>query len=128
MIIDTQINEQIVTIDGEDYTVAPKTIAVAEKIERIDEQNTKAYEKWLAVMEVLIGREAVKKIFPNGKNENLDRIEDIYYKIVLAFDSNGSRLRQQRAESNEELDVVLSQVEKLKPYLEIINKYPAVKR
>lgn len=128
MIINTEIKEIIVTIDGTDYPVAEKTIDVAERLRKAEEQHagkSPAYELWLAHMKIMLGDEAVKALFPKGRNENLDRMENVYYGVLSAFDYNGSEMREER--SSEMMDELDRMAAKLKPLTEVLNKYPVAK-
>ena len=91
MVINTDIRDIIVEIDGAEYPVAAKTIDVAEKLEDANRKyvgKARQYELWLAHLRILLGAEAVKEIFPGGKKENLDRMEAIYIGCMQAFNYN----------------------------------------
>lgn len=128
MNINTEIKEIIVTIDGTDYPVAEKTIEVAERLRKAEEQlagKSPAYELWLSHMKIMLGDEAVKTLFPKGRGENLDRMENIYYGVLSAFDHNGSEMREER--SRDMMDELDKMAVKLKPLTEVLEKYPVVK-
>lgn len=96
MDIDVDIQEVSVEIEGKVYPVAPKTIAITEKLKKAqaNSEGIKAqYELWLSQLEILLGAKVVRELFPRGKNENLDRMEAIYYGVMDAFDFNGRELR-----------------------------------
>lgn len=124
MNINTEIKDIIVTIDGTDYPVAEKTIEVAERLKKAEELyigKAVQYELWLAQLRIILGDEAVKAIFPKGRGENLDRMENIYYGVYDAFDHNGSEMRDERyRETMDELERVAT---KLKPITEVMDKY-----
>ncbi|MEG2136885.1 MAG: hypothetical protein RR150_12420 [Clostridia bacterium] len=110
MKIDTGIMNVVVEIDDVDYPVAQKTVATAERLKRAEEAATgkKAqYELWLEQLEILLGRAAVKKLFPGGKAENLDRMERIYLGVSDAFDDIGRKARTERS------DRAIAQIEEL---------------
>ena len=98
--IDTYINDMSVEIDGNVYPVTEKTIETAEKLmdaaRRLEGQPE--YKLWLAEMEILLGKEAVKAIFPNGRKENLDRMYRIYCGVYEAFEYNASVVRGEKLE------------------------------
>lgn len=101
MRIDADIREVSVEIDGNTYPVAAKTVAVAEKLKKAQEISEGAkpqYELWLSHLEILLGAKAVRALFPDGRNENLDRMEAIYYGVMDAFDVNGRELRAARSD------------------------------
>ena len=128
MNINTEIKEIIVTIDGVDYSVAEKTIDVADRLRRAEEQcagKSAQYELWLAQMRIMLGDDAVKALFPKGRAENIDRMENIYYGVLTAFDHNGAELRDER--SRDMMDELDKMAVKLKPLTEVLEKYPTVK-
>ena len=98
--IDTYINDMSVEIDEKVYAVAEKTIETAEKLmdaaKRMDGQPE--YKLWLAEMEVLLGKAAVKEIFPHGRKENLDRMYRIYCGVYEAFEYNADQVRSEKME------------------------------
>lgn len=139
MRIDTEINPIVVEIEDKEYEVAPRTVEVAEKLKRAEETAIKdkkpEFSLWLAQLEILLGRAAVKELFPGGKGENLDRMEAIYYGVLNAFDYNGREARDARTEETVEQAKEIS--EALKPLAELMAmlggkpeqpKYPTIKR
>lgn len=138
MRIETEISPVIVEIDDKEYPVAAKTVDVAEKLQKAEESAAKArkpqFELWLQHLEILLGRAAVKELFPGGKSENLDRMEAIYYGVVSAFDYNGREAREARAEETVAEAKAVSDA--LKPLADLMSmlgdkteqKYPTIKR
>jgi hypothetical protein len=128
MQINTEIKEIIVTIDGTDYPVAEKTIETAERMKKVEEAHVgKAmqHELWLAELEVMLGKDAVRALFPKGRAENLDRMEAIFCGVMSAFDHNGAELREERY--RETLDEVEKMAAKLKPITDVMSQYPVKK-
>jgi len=118
-IIDYEPKEVYVTIGGVDYRVADRT----EKVEKeLRENYRKAgtvsqYESDIELVRILLGKEAAKKIFPNGENENLDRLYYIATKLVELYMENYNQIK---AESDKKLlEPVMTQLselsEKMKP-------------
>ena len=137
MRIETEINPVVVEIDGKEYEVAAKTVGTAEKMKAAEDSAIRAkkaqYEMWLAQMEVLIGRAAVKELFPNGKGENLDRMEAIFYGIVDAFNYNGREARTARTEDSvSEARAIADALNPLADVLALLGKadtgHPTIKR
>jgi len=139
MRIDTEISPVIVEIEDKEYPVAVKTIEIAEKLQKAEDAAVKGkkseFEMWLAHLEILLGRAAVKELFPGGKNENLDRMEAIYYGVLNAFNYNGHEARASRADEAVEEAKAISDA--LKPLAELMAllggkseqpKYPTIKR
>lgn len=100
MRIDTDIDQVRVEIDGDEYAVAEKTIATAEALsdaaQRCD--GKPQYRLWLAELEVLLGADAVRKLFHDGKRENIDRIQRIHAGVWDAFDKNGRDVLERKAQ------------------------------
>lgn len=129
MQINTEIKDVIVTIDGKDYIVAEKTVDVAERLKKVESAHvgkSTQYELWLAQLEIMLGRDSVRELFPKGRGENLDRMENIYYGVLSAFDHNGAELRDERY--RETMDTLAQMSDRLKPLTEIMERYPAVGR
>ena len=104
MRIDTEIDRVRVEIDGEEYAVAEKTIATAEAL--IDAaqrcEGKPQYRLWLAEIEVLLGTDAVRKLFHDGKRENIDRIQRIHAGVLEAFDHNAQAVLERQAQLQRE--------------------------
>ena len=138
MRIETEIQPVIVEIEDKEYPVAAKTVDVAEKLHKAEDDAVKGgkpqFELWKAQLEILLGRAAVKELFAGGKTENLDRMEAIYYGVMNAFDYNGREAREARAE--ETAATAKDLAEALKPLADLLAlangkpdpKYPTVKR
>lgn len=103
-VIDTYINDMSVEIDGKVYAVAAKTVEVAEKMHEAARrlEGQMEYKLWLAEMEILLGKEAVKEIFPNGRKENLDRMYRIYCGVYEAFEYTAELVRAEKMEKQKE--------------------------
>ena len=65
-----------VRIDGVEYEVAERKPEIDEQLQRHNENldTMSAYDASYNLVRILLGDEAVKKIFPNGKSENLNRM------------------------------------------------------
>ena len=100
MRIDTDIDQVRVEIDGEEYAVAEKTIATAEALSDSFQrcEGKPVYRLWLAELEVLLGADAMRKLFRDGKRENIDRIQRIHAGVWDAFDKNGRAVLERKAQ------------------------------
>lgn len=98
--INTEVMEVFVEIDGEEFAVAPKTVAVADQLHDVAKKRLgkPQYRLWLAELEILLGRDAVKRLFHSGANENIDRLQRIHAGVVAAFDANSTALEAEQAE------------------------------
>lgn len=105
MVIDTEVKRIIVEIDGEEYELAPKTIEISDRLVEVEDKlkGKPLYRLWQEELKLLLGEDAVKKIFKNGKKENLDRMKAIYLGVAEAFNMQGDELdreyRQTKFES-----------------------------
>lgn len=98
--INTEVDQIVVEIDGEEYAVAPKTVGIADQLAaaRRKCEGKPEYRLWLAELEILLGRDAVKRLFHSGANENIDRMQRIHAGVVAAFDANSTALEAEQAE------------------------------
>jgi hypothetical protein len=138
MRIDIEITPVVVEIDDREYELASKTVDVAEKLQKAEEAAIKAkkpeFTLWLQHLEILLGRAAVKELFPGGKAENIDRMEAIYYGVMNAFDHNGREAREARAEATiEEAKAISGALKPLADLMALMGgraepKYPTIKR
>ena len=113
--IETNIERITVEIDGAEYEVAEKTIEVAEKLiaARAKCIGRAEYHLWLAELEILLGKNAVRELFKAGKKENLDRMERIHAGVLEAFEYNHDQL---------EADKTLRTTERLSDAIAPINE------
>ena len=104
MRIDTDVDRVLVEIEGAEYEVAPKTVAVADALidaaARCD--GKPEYRLWLAELEVLLGADAVRRLFPDGKRENIDRMQRIHAGVLEAFEYNSRAVQEQAAQRQRE--------------------------
>lgn len=137
MRIDTEIRPVIVEIDGKEYNVAPKTVELLEKLRGAEDAAVKVgkmrHEMEMEQLELLLGRQAVRELFKAGKNENVDRVDAIYYGVLEAFDASSRERREARTDAM--ADEFRAIAETLKPLAEMMalmrnapGKLPAIKR
>lgn len=104
MRIDTDVDRVLVEIEGAEYEVAPKTVAVADALidaaARCD--GKPEYKQYLADLEVLLGADAVRRLFPDGKRENIDRMQRIHAGVLEAFEYNSRAVQEQNAQRQRE--------------------------
>lgn len=104
MRIDTDVDRVLVEIEGAEYEVAPKTVAVSDALidaaARCD--GKPQYKQYLADLEVLLGADAVRRLFPDGKRENIDRMQRIHAGVLEAFDYNNRAVQEQTAQRQRE--------------------------
>ena len=111
-----------VRIDGEEYEIAARTPETDKKLqthnERIDQMTS--YEASMNLCKILLGDDAVKKIFPNGDKENLNRMYFIAKGVDDAYQAEYQELK------DKEFDQTLAKMDKLaertKPVIEMIDR------
>lgn len=111
-----------VRIDGEEYEVAERT---AETDEKLQEHNNKLesmnqYEASYNLVKILLGEDAVKKVFPNGKKENLTWMYRVAKGVDEAYQAEFQELR------DKEYEDTLAKMDKLaersKPVIDMIDR------
>lgn len=119
--INTEIDSVIVEIEEKEYPVAEKTVETADKLAEAAKKcaGQPEYKLWLAELEVLIGKNAVRELFVSGKKENIDRIQRIHAGVLRAFDHNANRLQEEETARQQEL---------LTPLTELLRQLAAVSR
>lgn len=114
--------EIIVRIDGEEYVVAERTAEVDKKLQdhndRLD--NMSSYEASLNLCKILLGDEAVRKIFPKGEKENLNRMYYIAKAVDNAYQTEFQEMRDKEYE--ETLAKMDKLAERSKPVIEMIDR------
>lgn len=102
MRIRTHIEPIVVDIDGEEYPIAAKTVAVAEKIRAASAAaaGQPEYKAWLAILRVLLGSEAMEQLFNSADSENIDRIERIYVGVLHAFNAHHEALEKEMRDAS----------------------------
>ena len=102
--IDTYIEETSVEIEGKVYEVAAKTVDIAEKLMEAGRRMSgqPEYKLWLAEMEIILGKAAVKELFNGGKKENIDRMFMIYSGVLEAFEYNADKINDAKLEKQQD--------------------------
>lgn len=103
--IETDIAPVTVEIDGAEYAVAERTAAVEEALmeARRKCEGRLEYRLWLAELEILLGRGAVKRLFCSGRKENLDRMQQIHAGVCRAFERRSDEIERQRVAERAEV-------------------------
>lgn len=98
MQIHTETDAIIVEIDGEDYPLAERTVAVADALLNAARRcrGKPEYRLWLEELRILLGKAAVDRLFSDGRAENLDRMERIHAGVRDAFGANSAALAAER--------------------------------
>ena len=113
MRIDTEIAEVTVEIEDNEYVLAPRTVELCDRLRALEKkyEGQALYRLWLAELELIMGKAALKQIFPNGGKENVDRIYAIYKGVARAFSYNSAALdSDERATELEQYDGAIERV------------------
>lgn len=108
--INTDVMQIYVEIDGEEYAVAPKTVDIADRLTDAARKcdGKPEYRLWLAELEVLLGKDAVKALFVSGGAENIDRIQMIHAGVCRAFNRHADEIDAESAERKAEALAAMS--------------------
>lgn len=76
-----------VQIDGQEYTVPARTERLERQLKQHDDRlkSVSQYQSDLDLVKIILGADAVKQIFPNGEDENLDRMHYIAVKLMEIY-------------------------------------------
>lgn len=111
-----------VRINGEEYDVAERTAAVDKKLQIHNEKldSMSSYEASYDLVKILLGDDAVKKIFTKGDNENLT----FMYKVARAVDE--AYQTEYNEMKDKEYEETLAKLDKLaarsKPVIDMIDR------
>jgi hypothetical protein len=120
--------EIIVRIDGEEYKVAERTAEVDRKLQNHNDNldTMTSYEASLNLCKILLGDDAVKKIFPKGERENLNRMYYIAKAVDNAYQTEYQEMRDKEYE--ETLAKMDKLAERSRPVIEMIDRTNARRR
>ena len=76
-----------VQIDGQEYTVPARTERLERQLKQHDDRlkSVSQYQSDLDLVKIILGADAAKQIFPNGEDENLDRMHYIAVKLMEIY-------------------------------------------
>lgn len=82
-------------VDGEEYEIPQRTPALEERIREHDARipEMTEYEANYSLLQILLGDEAVKKIFPDKETTNLDKLAKCAMTTVQLFMSEFQKIR-----------------------------------
>ena len=111
-----------VRIDGEEYEVAARTPQTDRKLQAHNESidQLSSYEASLNLCRILLGDDAVKKLFPNGEKENLNRMYYIARGVDQAYQAEYQELRDREFE--DALTKMDRLAERTRPVIEMIDR------
>lgn len=111
-----------VKINGEEYEVAERTAEIDEKLQAHNDNldNMSSYEASYNLVKILLGDENAKKIFPNGKKENLTWMYRVAKAVDEAYQAEYQELRD--AEYEESLKKMDNLVQRTKPVIDMIER------
>ena len=90
--------------DGTVFIVPERSAELYEKYAALEKKvlSLSEYQYYKQMIELLLGKEAFKKIAPKGQKENLDRIAKICIAAVELFVYEKSQLEKEQIEKNVE--------------------------
>ena len=120
--------EITVRIDGEEYKIAERTAEVDRRLQAHNDNidNMTSYETSLNLCKILLGDDAVKKIFPKGEKENLNRMYYIAKAVDNAYQTEYQEMRDKEYE--ETLAKMDKLAERSRPVIEMIDRTNARRR
>lgn len=76
-----------VRIDGQDYPVPQRTERLEQQLKAHDNRlkAVSQYQSDYDLVEIILGKEAAKQIFPKGEDENLDRLHYIASRLMEVY-------------------------------------------
>ena len=125
MNIDTEVRNVVVTIDGVDFPVRERTEETEELLREHDRRAGTAtqYESDITLLEILLGKDAVKQLFPGGKKESLLRLHKIARGVIDAYEYEMNEM--DKAEIEKQLKQWEEVGERTKPVIELLDKSSA---
>jgi hypothetical protein len=128
MVINPDIANIIVEIEGKEYPLAERTIDIQERLQDAEKRHhgKPLYQLWLAEMRILLGDAAVNELFRSGKNENLDRLQMIYNGVAKAFNHYSDEAEERSRD--EQLRTVTSALAPVTELLRQIANIPTAKK
>ena len=117
-----------VRIDGEEYKVAERTPETDEQLRRHNENldNMSSYDSSYNLVKILLGEEAVKKIFQKGKQENLNRMYFIAKGVDEAYQAEYQKMRDKEYEDT--LNKLDNLAQRSKPVIDMIDRSNSVNK
>ncbi len=91
-----------VEIDGMEFPVAKRTVRTDRQLTKLleryqaEKDTIKPYEMWLEAIGILLGEDVRAMLFAAGEDENLDRMEAIYWGVLRAYSRNRMDMEQER--------------------------------
>lgn len=126
--INTEVDQIVVEIDGEEYAVAPKTVGIADQLAAARRKcdGKPEYRLWLAELEILLGKDAVKTLFVSGNDENIDRMQMIHAGVFRAFEHNADAVEAEAAERKaENMETLVRSLAPLSELLKMVQRMQA---
>lgn len=105
MYIDYEPQDKTIELsDGAVFAVPERSAELYEKYAALEKKalTLSEYQYYKQMLELLLGKEAFKKIAPKGQKENLDRIARICIAAVELFVYEKTQLEQEQIEKNVE--------------------------
>ena len=103
----------LIELDGVEYEIPQRTAELEEKIREHDEKlpAMSEYDGNISMLEILFGKANVKKMFPEGKKVNLDKLAKVTKYSISLFMAEFNKIQAEEIQhSMQEIEPLLKQV------------------
>lgn len=113
--IDYRAKESVtVSIEGNEYALAERTGRTEKELRELESRarSDTQYESDLALIRILVGENAVSELFPNGEDENLNRLHYYAVKLLELYQDEYRQIEAERYETTlKQMDAITSRAE-----------------
>lgn len=120
-----------VSIEGNEYEIAERTAKTEKALRELESRvrSDSQYESDLALTGILIGKDAVSELFPNGEDENLNRLHYYAVKLLELYQDEYRQIEAERYEATlKQMDAITSRAESVLSLAELAPAGKAGKR
>ena len=112
----------MVRINGEEYEVAERTAEIDKKLQAHNDSldNMTSYEASYNLVKILLGEDAVKKVFPKGEKENLTFMYKVAKGVDEAYQAEYQEIRDKEYEDT--LNKMDNLAQRSKPVIDMIDR------
>lgn len=103
----------ILIVDGNEYEIPKRTEEISEKLKAHDEKldTLTEYEANIELLEILFGKSKVKKMFPEGKKTNLDKLSQCTSYAIGLYMAEFNRMQTEKLTKDfEEITPLVKQI------------------
>lgn len=120
-----------VNIEGREYALAERTERTEKELRELESrvQSDTQYESDLALIRILIGENAVSELFPNGEDENLNRLHYYAVKLGELYRDEYQQIEAERHETTlKRIDAITRRAESVLSLAEVASAKKAGRR